>query len=1020
VGSLSSTITDRTDAQIGRKHVAGDPRIVHTFEPKGYDKTLAAETSLYWSDVGFTTDAADTPASTPMYSRLTPVTIEASLRGPDAHTGDHRGLPGLNNFASPTFNIVRLTNSDVDPDSLAGSLDKYADRDLWSFAGRKAFLKIGADDLAYTAFEEIMGGAFTIQGEPFWGDTGDLLFVLAPPLAGFGQPFQTHTYGGFGLELDFDGSTTWVNYGNEWNIGKQDCCLEWQVSYPDNATARRIHQKRATRSGATDDGYSLYLTTGKQLIVDFSDGTNDGLINLGAASAYDDGTRRMFSVSIDWTAEEIEAFVSHYVAGVATTTSLGTLSITGWGAITNTLIGVGGAAVGGASPTFDGTLGEFRVWRKARARAQIKSEAFQTMTGSENGLAACFKFDDRTLAGTTAWQNVVLPGLESVNFAANTHEISHGDVYDIDPSATSPAENLVVGRWFKTGSSAGTPIIIGNRTAYAATNTGYDLAINTSGAVVAVADDGTTRVIAASAGTDFDHDVWHFGALRITGGASATIEAMTMTHRNASIAKVSQSISALGTLSNANGLTAGRISGGTANALTGNVGHGFAIDSTNALTDAEIVSLARYMWNLDTITMPRDGVDSLENAGSSSFWNTLDGTGTTVTDNFNGVNGTLSIGTTWDTQDATLNGTVAFVSSLDGDAGLGERNDESNIQGLRVPHGWGRMVGVRPVLVDNGDDASATAKPVYQFGDPLQGAMEAGAAFYSGGLVLTGGGSEYNTPDLTNNTVEMTSPKNEVVTGDIRGYVDGSSNLIDRTGAIASELFTLAGETTQNAASFTALDTDYPAQVGLFLDTDDHLTEEVIDGCLRPSCWGVKNIAGEIEVGLYKNLDGAAADFALTTANVLEDGIEIETVFPPATKIEFGFHRNWTPLTSFLDAVQTPEQERQAKLYWKTTAPVITDVKTAALDAQSIYVTSHIHKKRDATEEAQRLAGIYNRSTYILRVSLSADLYKAEIGDTVSLTYPRFGFSAGKNFMCIGYGYPVNPYLLLWGPFQIA
>lgn len=1009
MGSLPSTITDRSNAQVGAAFVAGYPKLVYVWSVNAYDKTGETTSWLRWSDVGFTTGASDTPAHTHFPARLVVPSVTASLVGSDTSGSERPGLPGLRNFAPPEVSTIKILNTDTDPDSGAGPLDDYADRDLWSFAGRECKLEVGAEDQAYpSGFYTVLGLEGTVAGEPVWDAEGNLIFTMDPPLERFGQPYQRRLYGGWGAALVFDGSTTYIDYGNEWNPGATDCCFEWRLSWPDKANTRRIQQKRATLGGGTDAGFSFWITTSKQLRFGASDGTNSGTINMGSASAYDDEVKRMFSVNFD-AGNQIQAFVTEVSGDTWTTTSLGTIDTSSWGPIFNSLDNICGAAASGASPSFDGELDEFRVWRKIKSSAEINDDARESMTGSEPFLAACFKCDDR--AGSTAWQEVTVPGLQSLEYSSGTHKISFGNVLNADAS-----QDFSFGWWFKTEGVSGVDLVFGNRSADAATNAGYHLCLSdSSGDVSGIfrIDDGTTRKSATSTSDDYGDGVWHFLGGRCDRTAD-TIECIMLRSRWAQLEiSATTDITGIGSLSNANSLVVGRSAGGSA-PFAGRTGHGFFL--TEAVTDAQFLNLARYLWDLDTITVPGNVISAESTA--SSFWNQDEGSMTSVADSWGSRTGTVT-GASWKTQDATINGTVAYATTYEGDGTIDGLSDESSIQGIPKPEVWGRVQGFPLILVDQNDDGASVVDPIYQWADPDEGASKAVEQVYSGGLILAEGVFNDYTVDLTNNAVTLTAPQDEQLTANLKGYVDGSSDLIETTADIATQLFTNIGESSLNAASFTQLNTDYGFQVGLGLVAEERNTEEIFDALFRPSVWGTKNYSGEIVVGVFDNLDGVTADFALTTKNIVRNGVVPLLTFPPASRVDIGFRRIWHPLTSFLGGVQAPEQIRQSKDYSWTGANV-RDIENQHLDARPVRVTSLIHRKRDAKIEAQRLAGILNRPLMILQVQLARDLFKAEIGDVASLTYPRFGFSSGKNFMVIGYSYPKSPSLLLWGPFDLA
>jgi len=93
-------------------------------------------------------------------------------------------------------------------------------------------------------------------------------------------------------------------------------------------------------------------------------------------------------------------------------------------------------------------------------------------------------------------------------------------------------------------------------------------------------------------------------------------------------------------------------------------------------------------------------------------------------------------------------------------------------------------------------------------------------------------------------------------------------------------------------------------------------------------------------------------------------------------------------------------------------------VKTVSASARDIEIASALYNQIDADAENLRQFTLMKVARDIFQVTVAekSGLYK--VGQTITLTYPRFGLAAGRNFMIKGiaeqYGRGLT-ILTLWG-----
>lgn len=128
----------------------------------------------------------------------------------------------------------------------------------------------------------------------------------------------------------------------------------------------------------------------------------------------------------------------------------------------------------------------------------------------------------------------------------------------------------------------------------------------------------------------------------------------------------------------------------------------------------------------------------------------------------------------------------------------------------------------------------------------------------------------------------------------------------------------------------------------------------------------------------------------------------------PNGKIELSYKRNYTiqsgdELAGL--AATDPERVNFVKEEYRKIS--VTDVTVSAnypISTPLVQLTLLV-SDNDADIEADRLLNLMKQQRDFLRVGLSADhtIGNMDIGQTVRLTIPRFGYTEGKNFVIIGF-----------------
>lgn len=332
-------------------------------------------------------------------------------------------------------------------------------------------------------------------------------------------------------------------------------------------------------------------------------------------------------------------------------------------------------------------------------------------------------------------------------------------------------------------------------------------------------------------------------------------------------------------------------------------------------------------------------------------------------------------------------------------AGTGGDEGGADLNGVRKPLCFGRVLNVRPVMVD----ASAG---LYQAHD---GPIEDVDALYVGGIAYT---RITGTPAANQYAVDAAAgfvtvggaPLTEQVTCDVKGAKPGGT-YVTTVANIVEEIVTTYGGlmgADLDDASFAALNTANSATVGIYVDGASRRTVlEVLDELIASigGCYGFDR-AGLFEVGRLEAPAGTPAAM-FTEVEIL--GIERLATALPVHRVRLGYQPNWTVQVEFQlnGGASAGRREFTAREFRHVTAEDASVLTKHPL-AGDLEVNTLMDGSADASDEASRLLDLYKADRDVFRMRAKTQPFALELPDTVKITYPRFGLTSGKDLRVIG------------------
>ena len=198
-----------------------------------------------------------------------------------------------------------------------------------------------------------------------------------------------------------------------------------------------------------------------------------------------------------------------------------------------------------------------------------------------------------------------------------------------------------------------------------------------------------------------------------------------------------------------------------------------------------------------------------------------------------------------------------------------------------------------------------------------------------------------------------------------------------------------ADQTTLNALP------TYP--MGLYYDAET-TAEQVLDEiCAGLGAYWRVNASGLVQC--YQLVEPALTpDLMITADDVIEHGLSLVEYQQPIKTLTLNYNRNFAPvsrnsLAGMLDA--NPALAEQLSNPWQQVAA--TNTVTGYPLAEDQTIDSYIIGEANAQTECDRIAALRAVRREVWRVDCFLSPSQIQVGQTVQIINPRFGFSAGKN-----------------------
>lgn len=245
--------------------------------------------------------------------------------------------------------------------------------------------------------------------------------------------------------------------------------------------------------------------------------------------------------------------------------------------------------------------------------------------------------------------------------------------------------------------------------------------------------------------------------------------------------------------------------------------------------------------------------------------------------------------------------------------------------------------------------------------------------------------------------------------------VEGSTSALRCAGAVVQRMLAKIGLTNINTASFTALNTLQPAEVGIYLDSDTSCLAAIRRVLDSIGGWIVPDSLGQFVVG---RLDLPGAPVATVVEPQILTSSSDETLqftnnpdtdgHIPARRVTLNWRKNWhVHTTSDLGPCVNATSATRASILQQEVQTVVADSTAVATKygagAPELVIDTLLTDATAVQTELTRRAAMYSASRVSTQIAVDIDDAALMIpGATIALQFSRYGFDSGKAMRIIG------------------
>lgn len=240
------------------------------------------------------------------------------------------------------------------------------------------------------------------------------------------------------------------------------------------------------------------------------------------------------------------------------------------------------------------------------------------------------------------------------------------------------------------------------------------------------------------------------------------------------------------------------------------------------------------------------------------------------------------------------------------------------------------------------------------------------------------------------------------------------------TAAAMVEWFALRAGLTAGEIDFSNF-SSFPntAPMGIWIENDKSIAEAINDVLSSVGAFYRFTPRGLLQI---KRLDlPEAGGYVLTDDDIVENGIELISVDPPRLTTQLGYFRTWGVLQWNELYFNLSEKTRaRFTLEFRRVSSTNAGITTKWPQAKTTeLIPTLLYDKADAQVEANRRRDLRAAPLYTFRIIAYGVPFEYSIGDSINITFPRYGFNDGRDMRILSIRQKPTENIVemeVWGP----
>lgn len=258
------------------------------------------------------------------------------------------------------------------------------------------------------------------------------------------------------------------------------------------------------------------------------------------------------------------------------------------------------------------------------------------------------------------------------------------------------------------------------------------------------------------------------------------------------------------------------------------------------------------------------------------------------------------------------------------------------------------------------------------------------------------------TKSLTDGTFTLSHSSAGTITASVQGdknttYVNTIAGVIRRLATSFGTVGSRYSDSDIDLSNFTAFDTACPQPVGVYLESGDNVLTTCQDLAKSVDARLVTSRSGLLRL-IQVDINGTGTPVDIGPSQIMSDSLKISSRPLVQASIKLGFDKNYTVQDNLLTSIPDEHKKLFAQEWLTTTSTNATAKADYKLNAAPPQTDTMLLRRVDAVTEADRRVALWSTPRSVFQFTGTADLISSlTLGCAVTLTYPRFGLSSGKN-----------------------